>query len=199
MGNQLSAQVLIGSPNSLVLVYNIPGNSFYLCLKGQEKQLTDQENIYLLDRRLIQVKTLHKSKFLRDGASEPTFHDFIQTYIRWESDYLEQTLHLNIHSRVDWVRDANGKELVVWSYDMPIDQTEVKSDSTVTTPTRKQLFVLGRSKDYLVGLNSPVFEPEKIDSLRSWLISGMSGMIESNDTFNVQLLNLKFNPGLKSQ
>ncbi len=60
----VGAQDLIGTPKSLILVYNYPGNYFYLQLNGEDKRKTENENVFVIDNELVQVKTLHKDKFI---------------------------------------------------------------------------------------------------------------------------------------
>ena len=53
ISNIIGAQDLIGTPTSLIIVYNYPGNYFYLQLNGQDKRKTENENVFLIDNRLV--------------------------------------------------------------------------------------------------------------------------------------------------
>jgi len=85
--NLLPAQDLIGTPTSLIIVYNYPDAHYYLQLKGSDKQKTEQDNIFIIDNQLVQVKTLNKNKFCKNTKQELSFNDFITTYVNWEKDF----------------------------------------------------------------------------------------------------------------
>jgi len=189
----INAQELIGTPKSLVLVYNYPENYFYLQLQGLDKRKTENENIFIIDNRLIQVKTLKKSKFIKNTNQELTFSDFVKTYINWEKSYLEETFALNINSKVEFMKSKQGRDFGFWTYDMPIEKPVQVTDSTRTTATQKQIFVLTRIKDYLVGINSPLFEANKFEETRNYLISNIDGIVESRNEINVEELNAQLN------
>lgn len=189
----ISAQELILTPKSLVIIYNYPENYFYLQLQGIDKRKTDNENIFIIDNQLIQLKTLRKSKFIKSTNQDLTFIDFINTYINWERSYLEETFSLSINSKVEFMKSKEGRDIGFWTYDMQIDKPVQVTDSTKTTPVQKQLFVLTRIKDYLVGINSPLLEKDKFDSIKSYLISNIDGIVESTNEIDVEALNNKLN------
>jgi hypothetical protein len=189
----LSAQDLIATPTSLILVYNYPGNYFYLQLSGEDKRKTENENVFVIDNELIQVKTLHKDKFIKNTNQDLSFVDFMKTYINWEKTYFEETFSLNINSNVEFLKSIKGRDIAFWTYDWPIDKPVEKTDSTITTTTQKQLFVLTRIKDYLVGINSPLFEKDKYDTIKSYLVSNIDGIVEFQNEIDVETLNKQLN------
>jgi len=189
----INAQDLIGTPTSLIIVYNYPENYFYLQLNGEDKRKTDNENIFIIDNKLVQVKTLHKSKFIKNTKQDLTFIDFMTTYINWEKTYLEETFSLNINSNVEFLKSIKGRDIAFWTYDWPIDNPVEKTDSTITTTTQKQLFVLTRIKDYLVGINSTLFEKGEFDTIKSYLVSNIDGIVESQNEIDVEALNKQLN------
>jgi len=193
ISNIISAQDLIGTPTSLILVYNYPGNYFYLQLNGQDKKKTENENVFVIDNRLVQVKTLNKTKFIKDTNQDLSFVDFMNAYINWEKSYIEETFSFDTKSKVEFLKTVKGRDIAFWTYDMPLNNNKQKTDSTVTTPSQKQFFVLTRVKDYLVGINSPLFENDNFDSIKSYLISNSDGIVESMTEIDVEALNRKIN------
>jgi hypothetical protein len=158
-----------------------------------DKRKTANENIFIIDDELVQVKTLHKDKFARIPSQDLSFVDFMQTYINWEKNYLEETFSFNINSNVVFLKSTKGRDIAFWTYDMPLGQSEQRTDSSVTTPTQKQLFVLARVKDYLVGINSPIFEENNFDSIKNYLLSNIDGIVESQNEIDVDALSNQLN------
>jgi len=189
----LNAQDLIGTPTSLILVYNYPGNYFYLQLNGVDKRKTENENVFVIDNELVQVKTLHKDKFIKNTKQDLSFVDFMKTYINWEKTYLEETFSFNINSKVEFLKSTKGRDIAFWTYDMPLEEPKQTTDSTITTPTQKQIFVLARIKDYLVGINSPLFEKDKFDTIKNYLVTNIDGIVESKNEIDVEALNNQLN------
>jgi len=191
--NMLSAQDLIGTPTSLIMVYNYEDAHFYLQLKGTDKQKTGQENVFLIDNQLVQVKTLNKNKFCKNTKQELSFNDFITTYVDWENSFQEEQFAMSIHSRLEFFKTNNGRDFGLWIYDMPVVSKAVTTDTTRTTPVQKQVFVLARIKDYLVGINSPLLETDNFETIKSYLITNIDGIVESNTEIDVEGLNKQMN------
>ena len=191
--NMLTAQDLIGTPGSLIIVYNYEDAHFYLQLKGSDKQKTENENIYIIDNQLVQVKTLNKYKFCKNEKQGLSFNDFITTYVDWEKSYLEEQFSINIYSKLEFTKTNNGRDFGLWIYDMPVASKVVETDTTRTNPVQKQIFVLTRVKDYLVGINCPLFETDNSERIKSYLISNIDGIVESNKEIDVEELNKQVN------
>jgi len=193
ISNMLSAQDLIGTPSSLIIVYNYPDAHFYLQLKGSDKQKTEQENIFIIDNQLVQVKTLNKYKFCENTKQELSFNDFITTYVDWEKDFQEKQFSRNIHSRLKFLKTNNGRDFGLWMYDMPVVSKAATTDTTRITPVQKQIFLLTRVNDYLVGINCPLLETDNTETIKSYLITSIDGIVESDKEINVEELNKQVN------
>jgi len=187
--NLLPAQDLIGTPTSLIIVYNYPDAHYYLQLKGSDKQKTEQDNIFIIDNQLVQVKTLNKNKFCKNTKQELSFNDFITTYVNWEKDFQEEQFSMNIHSKLEFLKTNKGRDIGLWIYDMPVVSKAVTTDTTIKTPVQKQIFVLTRVKDYLVGINCPLLETDNYETIKSYLITNIDGIVESNKEIDVDELN----------
>ena len=193
ISNLLPARDLIGTPTSLIIVYNYDDAHFYLQLKGSDKQKTENENIYIIDNQLVQVKILNKYKFCKNTKQELSFNDFITTYVDWEKNFQEEQFAMSIHSKLEFFKTNNGRDFGLWIYDMPVVSKAVMTDTTRTTPVQKQVFVLTRVKDYLVGINCPLLETDNSDTIKSYLIANIDGIVESDKEIDVEELNKQVN------
>ena len=192
--NNISAQALIGTPTSLILVYNYPDNYFYLELKGADKRKTERDNVFIIDKKAIQVQTVKTDKFITDKATNLSSIDIMKKYINWESSYINETFNSNINSKFEVYKSEKGREIIYWTYDMPLEKQEkVKADTKVTTPTQKQVFVITLYKDYIVGINSPMFEAANLTEIKAYLMLNIDGLVESPSKIDVEELNKKIN------
>lgn len=137
------------------------------------------------------MKTLNKTKFIKDAKQDLSFVDFMNAYINWEKSYIEETFSFDTKSKVEFLKTVKGRDIAFWTYNMPINKDIQKTDSTKTTPVQKQIFVLAQVKDYLVGINSPLLETDKFDSIKGYLISNIDGIVESKTEIDVDALNRK--------
>ncbi|HOJ23785.1 MAG TPA: hypothetical protein PK081_00800 [Bacteroidales bacterium] len=187
----LLSQGLIGTPTSLVIVYNYPENYFYVSLDGKDKRKTVQENVFIIDNKLVQVRALNKSKFLSDELKSQSQKDILLEYIKWESDYIQNTFNFNINSKIETLVTKTGKEVIFWTYDMPIGEPIVKTDSTITTPTQKQMFILTMVKDYVFGINTPLFESDQFESNKQYLLDNIDHIVVEDKEINLEELYKK--------
>lgn len=129
--NLLKSQDLIGTPESLILVFNYPDNYFYVELQGREKMRTESDNCFLIDDKPIQVHSISKSVFLDSTQSNLSDDSILLAYIHWEIDYIENTFLFDTHSLVELRTSDKGKDFVFWTYEMPqgdvLEQTDAIS------------------------------------------------------------------------
>jgi hypothetical protein len=190
----IHAQGLIGTPGSLIVVYNIPDNYFYLEIIGEDKRTTEQDGVFIIDNRIVQIHTLHKKSFLEDNADQGlTNYELITKYINWEVDFIESNFSFNINRDIEFMNSARGKEFAFWTFDMPVPEPDISTDTTITTSSRKQMFVITRIGDYIVGINSPLFELDQFESIKDYLVASFDGLVESDEEFDLEELNRKVN------
>ena len=152
-----------------------------------------KKNIFIIDNRLVQVLALHKNKFLA-GEMEPVSEtDILENYAKWESDYIRNVLKLDIKGQTEVVNTTGGKKALLWSYDMPVTSEETRTDSTVTNPTRKQMFVLRLVKNYVAGIGCPLFDDKGYDENKEFLIGNIDGIVEAEGEIDAKELYEKFN------
>lgn len=188
----INAQGLIGTPHSLILVYNYPDNYFYIEVAGVEKNKTERDGVFEIDGKMVQVLTVHKNKFLQDTNEVLTSHRFIERYIDWEVNYIESSFSFNVDSKVEFIKSKNGKEIAFWTYDTPVGEI-VRTDSTETAPTQKQMFVITQTKDYVVGIYSPLFLGDQFEIIKTYLLDNIDGLVESDKEIDIEELNKKVN------
>jgi len=189
----VSTKELIGTPNSLIIVCNYPNNYFYIQVKGKDKYDTEKDGVFIIDNKLVQIMAAHKNKFLKDTNKILSNKKFIEKYIKWEIGYIESSLSFNVNSNIEFLRSAEGKEIAFWTYEMPISNPEAKTDSSTTLSTQKQMFVLIRAKDFVVGIYSPLFREGDFDSIRTYLIENIDGLVESDKFIDIEELNKQVN------
>jgi len=186
-------QGLIATHKSLILVYNYPENYFYLEIPGIDKKTTEQQNVFIIDNRLVWVVALNKNKFLSEDNFSKSHIDILIDYILWESKYLISTTNLDIKSTIEVATTKKGKEFAFWTYDMPTQQEEVETDSTTIIPVQKQMFILQLVKDYVVVINTPLIKSDQYDNSKAFLINTIDGIVESNQEIDIEKLSNQVN------
>jgi len=188
-----NAQGVIGTPNSLILVCNYPNNYFYFQVNGKDKHYTEKDGVFIIDKKLVQIMAAHKSKFIEDTNKILSNKEFIEKYIKWEIGYIESSFSFNVKSQTEFLRSAEGKEIAFWTYEMPISKPEVKTDSISTLSTQKQMFVLTKAKDFVVGIYSPLFRESEFNSIKKYLLENIDGLVEFDKLIDIEELNKQVN------
>ncbi len=189
----LYCQGLIGTPTSLILVYNNPNNYFYIEIQGIDKKKTEKKNIFIIDKRGVQVLAINKYKFLPKVDSSKSQIDILKVYIKWESDYIDSAFNFDIKATEETLRTPKGKEVVFWTYDWPLKQEPTRTDSTITNTTQKQMFILRVVKDYVVGINTPLFESDQYENNKAYLLNNIDNIVESDKEIDLDELNKQVN------
>jgi hypothetical protein len=186
-------QGLIGTPTSLILVYNNPDNYFYIQLDGIDKRKTEKPTVFIIDKKPVQVLVLNKNKFLPPDYKSKSQSDIIKDYIKWESDYLKSTFKFDINNKIETLKTIANTEVFFWTYDMPTREPKYKTDSIRTTPTQKQMFVLRLVKDYVVGINTPLFDNDQYENNKAYLLKNIDNIVVSNKEIDLEELNKQVN------
>jgi len=188
----LMSQGLIGTSTSLILVYNNPSNYFYIQLDGVDKKKTEQPTVFILDNKAVQVLALNKNKFLPPNSRSRSQKDIIKDYIKWESDYIKESFKWDINNNTETLKTKSDIDVVFWTYDMPTGE-EVVTDSTRTTPTQKQMFILRLVKDYIVGINTPLFDSDQYEINKAYLLKNIDNIVISEKEIDLDELNGQVN------
>lgn len=187
------SQGLIGTPESLIIVYNFPNNSFYVEIKGTDKRTTDQPTVYIIDNKIVQVLALPIEKFTDVDPNNSTDIEILKSYINWESDYLKSTFQFDIINNIELLQTKKGNSSIFWTYDMPVSSPEIKSDSSSTEQTQKQMFILRLIKNCVVGICTPLFNKDDFESNKLFLYYNIDGIHESKKEIDIEELNQKVN------
>lgn len=189
----IPAQGLIGTPHSLILVYNFPGNYFYIELQGKDKSTTEKDGVFIIDNKVVQVVAVSKNKFLDDTLQPISTKEFIKKYIKWESDYIVSSFAYEPKNQIEFITSGKGREVAFWTYDMPVLEPAAKPDSAIQSVTQKQMFVITRAKDYVVGIYSPLFENDQFENIKTYLVENIDGLVESANEIDMEELNRQVN------
>ena len=190
----MNAQELIHAPGSLILVYNSPDAHFYLKLEGKTVKETAMDNVFILDDKVIQVIVLNKDNFMEGNERVSSTKDFIQSYIDWELQYLNETFSTRLKNSIRFVPSGVSDYIALWSYDMPVNKSdEIQTESSDSTSNRKQMFAVTSIGDYIVGVNSPLFEAEMLDEIQDFLFQTVANIIRSDVEINAAELGAKLN------
>jgi hypothetical protein len=176
----------------LILIYNYPNNYFYIQVNGRDKVNTEKDGVFIIDNKLVQIMAAHKSKFLEDTNKILSNKEFIEKYIKWEIGYIESSLSFNVKSKIEFLLSDQSKEIAFWTYEMPISEPE-KTDSGTTLSTQKQMFVLTKAKDYVVGIYSPLLRESDFNSIKTYLLENIDGLVESDKFIDIEELNKQVN------
>ncbi len=187
------SQGIIGTQESLVLVYNFPDAHFYIELQGRDKSRTERDDCFLIDNKLVQVHAVGIGKFLDSTQMNLEDDAVIAKYIAWEADYLKSSDFSVANSKVKFGTSKKGRDYAFWSYDMPPGEPEDITDTTQSLTAQKQLFVITRVKDYIVGINTPLFNKSDFAMLKNYLTRSVDGIVESRDEINLEELNKEVN------
>ena len=180
-GSMLRAQDLVSTPTSLIVIFNYPGNYFYLELEGKDKHKTLKKNVFYIDSQLIQVKALIQTQFIKDKNDDLPFSVFIKNYVSSENDFAKHKFSNITNSKLEILKSGKGRDIGFWTYDVISNQQKGKTDSILINQAKKQLFIFTRVKKYLVGINCPLHDTTKFDYLKNYLIANIDGIVESPD------------------
>ena len=138
----------IKTDEGILFVWNQPGLSFSILLKGKEiKPLNDPEHIFFsVDGRVLQIQLAGIINFAPD-AKEKKLDDkaILAAHRDWEAKYIEDLIHSKLTVRTFNTKLSNGGDAMIWQFDMPKE---------LNAEAQKQLYLTLVAKDYVLLLNS---------------------------------------------
>ena len=138
----------IKTDEGILFVWNQPGLSFSILLKGKEiKPLNDPEHIFFsVDGRILQIQLAGIINFAPD-AKEKKLDDkaILAAHRDWEAKYIEDLIHSKLTVRTFNTKLSNGGDAMMWQFDMPKE---------MNAEAQKQLYLTLVAKDYVLLLNS---------------------------------------------
>jgi hypothetical protein len=188
------SQVLIGTPTSMYLVFNYPGNSFYIEIKGVDKKKTNNRNIFTIDGKLVEVLSIKTSKFMRDTIKQTTDKEILNKYVNWEKDYLTKLYSTKIDCEIEFLKTTKGKDYIFWTYTMPIKTKESILDSSRANAIKKKLYVSAVVGKYIVGAYTECSEcDETFNNSKKFISDIMESITTSERKINPEELSRKVN------
>ena len=138
----------IKTDEGILFVWNQPGLSFSILLKGKEiKPLNDPQHIFFsVDGRILQIQLAGIINFA-PNAKEKKLDDkaILAIHRDWEVKYVEGLLHSKVTVQTFNTKLSNGADALMWQFDMPKE---------MNAEAQKQLYLTLVAKDYVLLLNS---------------------------------------------
>jgi hypothetical protein len=190
----VQSQGIIGTPNSMYLVFNYPNNSFYIKIEGKDKIKLDNPYAFTIDGRFVQVLTIKTSKFLIDTTKQITDKEILLKYVNWEKDYLTSLYLTDIDCKVEALKTRSGRDYLFWTYDVPISGEDTITDTVRTYSVRKQLYVSTIVGQYVFGAYTPYMKSrESFSGLKKFIIRIIESITTSEKEIDLDELNRTVN------
>jgi hypothetical protein len=169
------------SGDGILFIWNRPGLSFTLSLKGKEVRPQDAgENIFfVIDGMVLQIQSLPIANFAVDARKNKLSDDAILNAHRdWESGFIEnELLHRKISVKSATEKLTNGQQAMLWQYELP--------EGFRNPDAKTQMYVTVIAKDYLILLNSVANDAFSEDKVTSFLKTTMSTLKISSERIDV--------------
>lgn len=192
-----SAQAIVGTPNSMYLIFNNPNNNFYLRIDGVDKRNTEIDNMYYIDGKTVQVLTIKKSNFIKNDSVLLKPREVLERYYNFEKGYLDSIFKGQVSFNVEYLNAPNGRDIIYWTFKPTIPIEHSEADTIKTEPLAMQLYVAAEVGDLIVAAASPHFESEgSIEDIKKFLYIIMSSITISPTKIEVYELNRLVNPQL---
>jgi len=173
----------IKTNDGVLFIWNAPGLSFTLNLKGKEiKPFEDPDHVFFtIDGRVIQIQLAAINDFAPDAkVKKLDTRAILAAHRNWESKYIEDLLKSKLQLRTFNARLSDGTEASMWQFDMP---AEMKSEA------QKQLYLTVVKGDYVLMLNSEVTETLPEADGRKFLLDTITTLRISPTTIDVKKLS----------
>jgi hypothetical protein len=173
----------IKTNDGVLFIWNVPGLSFTLELKGKNiKPFEDPNHIFFtVDGRVIQIQLAAINEFAPDAkAKKLDSRAILAAHRDWESKYIEDLLKSKVQLRTFNVRLSDGTVASMWQFDMP---------ATLQSEAQKQLYLTVIKGDYVLMLNSEVTEILPEAEGRKFLLDTMTTFKISPTTIDIKKLS----------
>jgi hypothetical protein len=181
----------IKTDEGMLFVWNQPGLSFSILLKGKEiKPLNDPEHIFFsVDGRVLQIQLAGIINFAPD-AKEKKLDDkaILAAHRDWEAKYIEELIHSKITVRTFNTKLSNGGDAMIWQFDMPKE---------MNAEAQKQLYLTLVAKDYVLLLNSEATASTPDADGRKFLLDTVATLKISPTPIDVKKLSESIRAGNK--
>jgi hypothetical protein len=138
----------IATVDGLLFVWNARGLYFTLLLKGKEvKPFNDLEHIFFnIDGTMLQIQLASIANFAPDAKQKKLDDRAILVAHRdWESKFIGDLLHNSLKLQTFNAKLSNGRDAMVWQFDMP---------EGMRAEAKKQLYLTLVQNQYVLLLNT---------------------------------------------
>src|SRR5207237_4368672 len=122
---------------------------------------------FSLDGKFLQTINAETKEFLK-GSRDKRLDDkdILAAHMKWESDYISETLGAKLKIESNYVKLSNGTTALEWAYDMPT----VSAAQTA----KRQLYLIIVNGNGVFGLNTAVEQVGEEKSRRQFLLDSMN-------------------------
>jgi len=188
---QKNGWTAIKTDEGILLVWNEPGLSFSISVRGKEvKPMNDPEHIFFsVDGRVLQIQLAGIINFAPD-AKEKKLDDkaILAAHRDWEARYIEGLLHSKVTVQTFNTKLSNGGDAMMWQFDMPKE---------VNAEAQKQLYLTLVAKDYVLLLNSESSAANPDADGRKFLLDTIATLKISSTPIDVKKLSESIRAGSK--
>jgi hypothetical protein len=168
--------------DGLMFIWNRPGLSFTISIKGNEVRPMDAgENIFfVVDGLVLQIQSLPITNFAADARKNKLSDEAILSDHRdWEAGFIEnELLHKKISVKSSAEKLPNGMQALVWQYDLP--------EGFRNPDAHTQMYVTVVAKDYLILVNSVAKSASSEAAVQNFLRTTISTLKISSERIDIE-------------
>jgi hypothetical protein len=173
---QADGVAAIKTDDGYLLVWNDPGISFTLELKGKEvRPMTRTETgsvAFNVDGVVLQAQSLAISEFIRNpGKPKQRDQAILLAHRDWESHYLEQALGGKLKVTSAPQKLGNGSEALLWTFDAPKGKTLGEHTYLTTVSGNRVIILNGTEKNASVPIPAKVVQELLLNTLSTLKVS----------------------------
>jgi hypothetical protein len=171
---------IIKTDGGVLLVWNEPKNYYTLEIKGERiLPASTERTIFIVDHKFLQILTVATNSFIVDEKALKQADEkiILTSHRNWEAQRIESTLKEKLNVKSSWQKLSNGKEALLWEYDM-----QAKAGRDV----KKQIYMSVLKGDFVLMLNGAVTEKASESVVRQMLIDTLSTLKSSKKPIDFQ-------------
>ena len=168
---------MIKTAHGVLVVWNEPGNYYTIEIKGDKTQPASQPLLFQVDGKFFQIQLVDKKAFLKDDSVKDD-RFVLGAHRDWERDYISEELRMKLDVTSEWVKLANNKDALFWSYKMPPRQDPQAS--------RWQLYLSIIKGNFVFLLNGATVGGQDEKELKQLLLDTMNTLKPSDKPLSLE-------------
>jgi hypothetical protein len=159
---------LLKEKKGAVMVFAGKRHSFTLDIKGDSIKATDQPNYVSVDEMILQVACVPVPGGI-DASKLPLEQqrEALNGYVDYEMDYFRKELNLDIKDlKKEWLV-IQGRQFLLWYFDMP--KPTKKTTGDLTQKTARQVYLSGIWFDQVLDLNDALLDSRDLEKAKALL------------------------------